>query len=243
MIGGLRPCRSRAPSLPTAEESARLQCGDAGPPAGDRPRGADTSSGWIDRGTQDGSLISLDFGWPTPAGVTYWRGEAHFQVAKNANRPFVVQAGAVEFRAVGTAFDVQLGATQVQMIVTEGRVAGGPRRLCPRAGADAAGSSPTPIPSRSSMREIRSLWTWRRLNGKFPKPSSESADGLSESEQELAAWQCPPLDLERDARLCARQWWRSISTVRVRLELGDRDLGKVGISGTSFAPTTSMNSF
>lgn len=50
-------------------------------------------------------------------------GEAHFEVAKNPARPFVVAAGAVEFRAVGTAFSIDLGHTETELVVTEGRVA------------------------------------------------------------------------------------------------------------------------
>jgi transmembrane sensor len=50
-------------------------------------------------------------------------GEVHFQVAKEADRPFVVAAGGVEARAVGTAFTVQLSSAAVQILVTEGRVA------------------------------------------------------------------------------------------------------------------------
>ncbi len=55
--------------------------------------------------------------------VTLRRGEAHFEVTKDATRPFVVETNGVEFRAVGTAFAVQLGTTAVELIVTEGRVA------------------------------------------------------------------------------------------------------------------------
>lgn len=51
------------------------------------------------------------------------RGEALFAVAKNPARPFVVAAGEVEVRAVGTAFSVELGAAAVEVLVTEGRVA------------------------------------------------------------------------------------------------------------------------
>lgn len=51
------------------------------------------------------------------------RGEAHFQVAKNPGRPFVVAAGALEVKAVGTAFAVQLAPAAVEVLVTEGRVA------------------------------------------------------------------------------------------------------------------------
>ena len=51
--------------------------------------------------------------------VVLRRGEAHFEVREDAGRVFVVDAGGIEFRAVGTAFAVQLGATRVGMIVTE----------------------------------------------------------------------------------------------------------------------------
>jgi len=54
--------------------------------------------------------------------VQLLRGEAHFQVAKNPVRPFIVSAGAVAVRAVGTAFDVRLQPEAVEVLVTEGRV-------------------------------------------------------------------------------------------------------------------------
>ena len=49
-------------------------------------------------------------------------GEAHFTVAKDKNRPFVVRARGAVVQAVGTAFNVALDATAVEVIVTEGRV-------------------------------------------------------------------------------------------------------------------------
>lgn len=54
--------------------------------------------------------------------VTLVRGAAHFQVASNPARPFVVHAGNVEARAVGTAFAVQFGAHDIGVLVTEGKV-------------------------------------------------------------------------------------------------------------------------
>ncbi|MDO8543251.1 MAG: FecR domain-containing protein [Opitutaceae bacterium] len=51
------------------------------------------------------------------------RGEAHFTVAKDPARPFVVAAGAVAVRAVGTAFSVRHDPVAVEVLVTEGRVA------------------------------------------------------------------------------------------------------------------------
>jgi transmembrane sensor len=50
-------------------------------------------------------------------------GSAFFAVAKNPARPFVVVAGGIEVRAVGTAFSVDLGRHTVEVAVTEGRIA------------------------------------------------------------------------------------------------------------------------
>jgi transmembrane sensor len=50
------------------------------------------------------------------------RGEAHFAVAKDPARPFVVTAGEVSVRAVGTAFNVRRGAQAVEIVVAEGKV-------------------------------------------------------------------------------------------------------------------------
>ena len=51
------------------------------------------------------------------------RGEAHFTVTKNPARPFRVEAGGVAVRAVGTAFNVRLASSSVEVLVTEGKVA------------------------------------------------------------------------------------------------------------------------
>jgi transmembrane sensor len=49
-------------------------------------------------------------------------GEAWFQVAKNRERPFVVEAGRVRVRAVGTAFSVRRLEGGAEILVTEGVV-------------------------------------------------------------------------------------------------------------------------
>lgn len=77
----------------------------------------------------DGSLVELN----TDAEITedfstglrqvhLLKGEAHFQVRPEAGRPFVVKAGHVEVRALGTAFAVRLDPEAVEVMVTEGRV-------------------------------------------------------------------------------------------------------------------------
>ena len=55
--------------------------------------------------------------------VTLLKGTAYFQVKKDPARPFIVTAGGVAVRAVGTAFNVELVANSVGVLVTEGRVA------------------------------------------------------------------------------------------------------------------------
>lgn len=50
------------------------------------------------------------------------RGEAWFDVAKNLERPFVVEAGRVHVRAVGTAFSVRRIGDDTHVLVTEGVV-------------------------------------------------------------------------------------------------------------------------
>ena len=51
------------------------------------------------------------------------KGEAHFQVAHDRSRPFLVHAGDAVVRAVGTAFEVRVMTDQhVDVVVNEGRV-------------------------------------------------------------------------------------------------------------------------
>lgn len=73
-------------------------------------------------GRAAGAQFTVDFSGAIRR-VTLQRGEVHISVAKDPARPFVVVAGGVEVRAVGTAFSVQLGAAQVEVLVTEGQVA------------------------------------------------------------------------------------------------------------------------
>jgi transmembrane sensor len=55
--------------------------------------------------------------------VRLLRGEAHFQVAHDASRPFDVYAGTSLVRATGTAFSVHMQGSDVTVTVAEGSVA------------------------------------------------------------------------------------------------------------------------
>ena len=77
----------------------------------------------------DGSVVRLNTDsavtvrfTATERQVKLVRGEAHFQVAKNPARPFVVSIGQVAVRAVGTAFDIRMRPEAVEVLVTEGKV-------------------------------------------------------------------------------------------------------------------------
>jgi transmembrane sensor len=50
------------------------------------------------------------------------KGEAYFEVAKDARRPFVVEASGAGIRAIGTAFNVRVRPESVEVLVTEGKV-------------------------------------------------------------------------------------------------------------------------
>jgi len=50
------------------------------------------------------------------------RGDAHFTVTKDPARPFIVVAGGVAVRAVGTAFTVSQAGAGLEVVVWEGRV-------------------------------------------------------------------------------------------------------------------------
>ncbi|EJU13367.1 anti-FecI sigma factor FecR [Sphingomonas sp. LH128] len=77
----------------------------------------------------DGSVMTMNSGSELTVSmatklreVQLAQGEAWFEVAKDAQRPFVVAAGNVRVRAVGTAFSVRRRETGVEILVTEGIV-------------------------------------------------------------------------------------------------------------------------
>lgn len=100
---------------------------------------------------RDGTTVRLNVGGeiveqftPAERRVKLVRGEANFAVTKNPARPFIVQAGEIEVRAVGTAFNVHLQSGAVDVLVTEGVV------KLNAAGAAAVSPSRAEIPLLSS---------------------------------------------------------------------------------------------
>ena len=60
--------------------------------------------------------------WAKERRLTLLRGQAFFQVAKDATRPFVVAAGDKRVTAIGTAFDVRMDPGKLSVTLVEGRV-------------------------------------------------------------------------------------------------------------------------
>jgi transmembrane sensor len=131
----------------------------------------------------DGSVIQLNTDSavdvrfePTERRVRLTRGEAHFSVAKNAERPFIVSAAGIDVRVVGTVFNVRLRSESVDVLVTEGKVRVGSKTET-TSGSLSAGqkvsivlgnSSPpaVPAPVDVAAAEIKQTLAWqaRRLD-------------------------------------------------------------------------------
>jgi transmembrane sensor len=105
-----RPSALLAPSLATTLSPT--------PAAG--PRQLTLSDGTVVRLNTGGQVIEQFTA--AERRVLLARGEAHFAVTQNPARPFVVRAGNVDVRAVGTAFNVNLQSAAVDVLVTEGKV-------------------------------------------------------------------------------------------------------------------------
>lgn len=77
----------------------------------------------------DGSIVDLNTGSEMRARISFWsrrvelaRGEAMFDVAREARRPFEVRAAGTVLRDIGTRFDVRLDRNAVTVEVLEGAV-------------------------------------------------------------------------------------------------------------------------
>jgi transmembrane sensor len=87
------------------------------------------AAGYLRQSLPDGSVVEMNRGAhlvvqfsPGERRIVLVEGEALFTVAGNPARPFVVRAGGVDVRALGTVFNVKLAGANLEVLVTEGRV-------------------------------------------------------------------------------------------------------------------------
>jgi transmembrane sensor len=191
---------------------------------------------------KDGSRINLEFS--AAERRLHLIGEAHFQVAKNPT-PFVVVAGGVALRAVGTAFNVRLDADIVDVLVTEGRVAvatlnseergKGPDTgsRTPEAGLPGVGLAEPGAQSLSSVvrRPPSELVAGQRAVVPLTPAAEPRISNVTPAEtKEILGWKAPRLQFfETPLAVAVGEFNRHN---RTRLVIADRELNAVPIGGT-----------
>lgn len=120
------------------------------------------------------AAIEVDFSTGTRR-VRLTRGEALFTVARDPSRPFIVQAGAVEVRAVGTEFSVAQSAGATTVYVTEGRIAVSAEAPAPVAGPS-DGTAPSGSASSASVRSAVSPVLYAAAGERVVIPAPGSAN-------------------------------------------------------------------
>jgi transmembrane sensor len=92
------------------------------------------------------------------------RGEAFFEVAKDKARPFIVYVGHKRVMAVGTQFAVRRNDSDIQVVVTEGRVSLAETRspIYLQAGDIARTSKSEVLVRTNATSEAEKLLSWRR---------------------------------------------------------------------------------
>ena len=138
----------------------------------------------------DGSRITLNTASKVHVALTkeerrieLEKGEAFFEVAKDAARPFVVEAGDQRVIAVGTQFSVRRNGTDVQVVVTDGKVRverkdGDADTKLLAAGAVAHTANEAILIRNGSQHEAEEALSWRRGYLNFDETSL--ADAVAE---------------------------------------------------------------
>lgn len=183
----------------------------------------------------DGSIVELRAGAEIELAfcreartVRLLRGEALFDVVSDSRRPFVVAAGLVRFRAVGTAFSVGLRADSAEMLVTEGTVE--VERLGP--GSTQPESAPAaPAPEEAASAPLTTVAAGNRIVVGFADTHVPAVLPASPSEtSEKLSWRVPRLEFNATPlaevlllldRHCGRQ-----------INLAQAELGRLEISGS-----------
>jgi transmembrane sensor len=157
----------------------------------------------------DGTLVRLDTETtvevafvPDRRRVILLQGAAHFAVTKDAGRPFIVEAGGVTVRAIGTGFNVARDSDHVAVLVTEGTVS--VDRWSARGAAlpheesilvagqrtviFTDGASARPVVAAATAAEIAHDLAWQALHLEFPElPLAQVVDEFNRHNQRKLA--------------------------------------------------------
>ena len=128
----------------------------------------------------DGSLVELNARSEVRVRITKYQrlaelheGQALFHVAKDAARPFIVDAGNAQVRAVGTEFDVYRKRSGTVVTVVEGRVAVG--RVTVDNGAPTTPAHSDAVPASSIFLSAGEQLTVARNAAATPRPVDTQA--------------------------------------------------------------------
>jgi len=164
---------------------------------------------------KDGSRLAIEF-TPEFRRVRLTGGEACFTVAKDPNRPFIVEAAGMEVHAVGTVFNVRLDHTAVEVLVTEGKV-----RLNTPA-ADASKPAPLLVAGERAILPLAA------------EAAPQVAPVTSDQMHEMLSWQTPRLQFyETPLKEAVAEFNRYAGgPTATRLVIGQTAVGEQRIGGT-----------
>jgi transmembrane sensor len=127
------PFAGREALLPASAPRTAMEEG-AAPPAAGRDHYATRVGERLTTTLSDGSTITLNtnseirvYYSDAVRRIELIRGQAFFAVARQSDRPFVVDAGARAVRALGTSFEVRREDNALEVVLVEGRIAVGER--------------------------------------------------------------------------------------------------------------------
>lgn len=152
------------------------------------------------------------------------RGEALFRAEKDPARPFVVRAAGVEVRAVGTAFNVRLSPTAVEVLVTEGKV-----------GVDDVAQRKSLLPSDQPGVD-RLLVAGEKIVVANPSAASPAVELSHVSAADIKAhlaWRVPRLEFE--GVVLAQAVEQMNRQNRIQIFVDDDEIAQLRISGAFLA--------
>jgi len=151
--------------------------------------------------------------------VELLEGQVLFNVAKNPQRPFIVQTGNLAVRAVGTEFDVDRKQNATTVTVLEGRVAVGARR---EDDLKAFGSPAVPAPTPILLEAGEQVTATARVHNRFQASRVNVAAAVAWTRGELVFEGSSLADVIEEFNR---------HNERRQLVLGDPALGNMQISG------------
>jgi transmembrane sensor len=172
---------------------------------------------------RDGARVEVDFSG-TLRRVKLLQGEAHFAVEKNPAWPFVVEAGGVEVRAVGTAFAVGVAPQGIEVVVTEGKVA--VDRAAPEIVAAPSAQRTEPLAFVAAGEGTR-VEPPVAVDGASPRLRVIAMDEAEVTER--LSWRVPRLELSGTPLSVAVEALNRHSAVK--LVIGDPSLARLQVSG------------